>query len=141
MNTPVVRRGSRRSMMEFPPLCGPHSDMIVDTEDMSYETFSSPELLELGEWIGNDNLERGLPKESIARQLQTKTYLLPNDLEGSTSEERQIDICIICQDEYKNKEEIGILQCGHEYHTDCIRRWLDEKNVCPICKSKALSIT
>jgi len=29
-------------MQEFPPLCGPHCDMIVDTEDMSYETFSYP---------------------------------------------------------------------------------------------------
>jgi len=39
---------------------------------------------------------------------------------------------MISQDEYKNKEEIGILQCGHEYHADCIRRWLKEKNVCPL---------
>jgi len=35
---------------------------------------------------------------------------------------------MILQDEYKNEEEIGILQCGHEYH------------VCPLCKSKALAI-
>ncbi|ESW18484.1 hypothetical protein PHAVU_006G045000 [Phaseolus vulgaris] len=79
-------------------------------------------------------------EEIIARQMLTKTYLLPNNLEGSTSDEQEIDLCIICQDEYKNKEEIGILQCGHEYHADCVRRWLQEKNVCPLCKSKALSI-
>jgi len=47
---------------------------------------------------------------------------------------------MISQDEYKNKEEIGILQYGHEYHANCIRRWLQEKNVCPLCKSKALAI-
>jgi len=47
---------------------------------------------------------------------------------------------MISQDEYKNREEIGILQCGHEYHANCIRRWLHEKNICPICKSKALNI-
>jgi len=47
---------------------------------------------------------------------------------------------MISQDEYKNEEEIGILQCRHEYHVDCIRRWLHEKNVCPLCKSKALTI-
>ncbi|BAT76066.1 hypothetical protein VIGAN_01402200 [Vigna angularis var. angularis] len=44
------------------------------------------------------------------------------------------------RDEYKNKEEIGILQCGHEYHGECIKRWLHEKNVCPMCKSKGLTI-
>jgi len=42
---------------------------------------------------------------------------------------------MILQDEYKNEEEIGILQCQHEYHVDCIKRWLHEKR-----KSKALSI-
>ena len=47
---------------------------------------------------------------------------------------------IILQDDYKNKEEIGILQCGHEYHADCIKRWLIQKNICPMCKSKALTI-
>ncbi|KAK7333494.1 hypothetical protein VNO80_30268 [Phaseolus coccineus] len=110
-----------------------HSDMMVDIDDMSYE-----ELLVLGERIGN--VERGLSEDIIARQMQTKTYLLPNNLEGSTSEEQEIDLCIICQDEYKNKEEIGILRCGHEYHADCIRRWLQERDVCPLCKSKALVI-
>jgi len=124
------------------------------------------ELLILSEQIGS--VERGLSEEIIARQMLTKTYLLPNK-EGSASEEEEIDLCIICQvsnwsslhsmyylspinwnthvmwfhvsqDEYKNKEEIGILQCGHEYHADCVRRWLQEKNVCPLCKSKALSI-
>ncbi|XP_068494898.1 uncharacterized protein [Phaseolus vulgaris] len=112
-----------------------HSDIQLDIDDMSYE-----DLLILGERIGN--VERGLSEEIIARQMVTKTYLLPNNLEGSTSEEEEeeIDLCIICQDEYKNKEEIGILQCGHEYHADCVRRWLQEKNVCPLCKSKALAI-
>ncbi|ESW18472.1 hypothetical protein PHAVU_006G043800 [Phaseolus vulgaris] len=109
-----------------------HSDIQLDIDDMSYE-----ELLILSEQIGS--VERGLSEEIIARQMLTKTYLLPNK-EGSASEEEEIDLCIICQDEYKNKEEIGILQCGHEYHADCVRRWLQEKNVCPLCKSKALSI-
>ena len=43
------------------------------------------------------------------------------------------------QEEYKNKENIGILRCEHEYHADCFRRWLLEKNVCPMCKSVALT--
>ncbi|KAL9319818.1 hypothetical protein ACSQ67_011657 [Phaseolus vulgaris] len=47
---------------------------------------------------------------------------------------------MIVEDEYKNNEEIEILQCGHEYHADCLRRWLQEKNVCPLCKSKAIAI-
>jgi len=47
---------------------------------------------------------------------------------------------MISPDEYKNKEEFGILQCEHEYHANCVRRWLHEKNVCLMYRSKALTI-
>ncbi|RZC08812.1 probable E3 ubiquitin-protein ligase ZFP1 [Glycine soja] len=112
-----------------------HTDMHLDTEDMSYE-----DLLELGEQIGN--AKSGLSEKIITSQMKTKTYILPTNatnLEEADSEEQETDICIICQDEYKNKENIGILRCGHEYHADCLRRWLLEKNVCPLCKSVALT--
>jgi len=49
----------------------------------------------LSERIGN--VKRGSSEEIIARQMLTKTNLLPNNLEGSTSEEQEIDLCIICQ--------------------------------------------
>ncbi|XP_014490734.1 E3 ubiquitin-protein ligase MBR2-like [Vigna radiata var. radiata] len=117
------------NVQEFPSIGDPHSDMRLDIDGMSYE-----ELLELSEWI-NDKSERGLSEDIIARHMQTKSYLLPENLGDQES-----DICIICQDEYKNKEEIGILQCGHEYHVECVKRWLHEKNVCPMCKSKGLTI-
>ncbi|WVZ05009.1 hypothetical protein V8G54_018355, partial [Vigna mungo] len=85
-----------------------------------------------------DNVSRGLSEETITRVVKTKTCLLPNNLDGVTSKEQETDLCVICQDEYKNQEEIGILQCQHRYHANCIRRWLHEKNVCPICKSEVL---
>ncbi|KAI3955169.1 hypothetical protein MKX01_034198 [Papaver californicum] len=45
---------------------------------------------------------------------------------------------LILQAEYENQEIVGILDCGHEYHRDCISQWLLEKNVCAICKRRAL---
>ncbi|XP_014490044.1 probable E3 ubiquitin-protein ligase RHG1A [Vigna radiata var. radiata] len=129
MDTNDMSYGTLYNMQEFPSLGDPHSDMRLDIDGMSYE-----ELLELSEWI-NDNSKRGLSEDIITKHMQTKSYLLPENLGDQES-----DICIICQDEYKNKEEIGILQCGHEYHAECVKRWLHEKNVCPICKSKGLTI-
>ncbi|KAL9297901.1 hypothetical protein ACSQ67_023797 [Phaseolus vulgaris] len=118
---------------DVPWLGDDDSDMHLDIDDMSYE-----ELLELGERIGN--VGTSLLDETIARQMKTKTYLLPNNSREVAAEEQENDLCIICRDEYKNKQEIGILQCGHGYHTDCIRTWLHEKNVCPLCKSEALTL-
>ncbi|KAG5582901.1 hypothetical protein H5410_053528 [Solanum commersonii] len=44
----------------------------------------------------------------------------------------------ICQSEYENEENIGALQCGHEYHTDCIKQWLMRKTDCPMCRASVL---
>lgn len=35
-------------------------------------------------------------------------------------------------------DEIGKLDCGHEFHTNCIKQWLTLKNLCPICKMTGL---
>lgn len=113
-----------------------HSDLRLDIEDMSYE-----ELLALGERIGNVNT--GLSEEVIANQLKTTTYLSRRagiNLEEDECPDKEIDSCIICQDDYVTFEKIGVLGCGHEYHAECLKKWLLIKNVCPICKSEALSM-
>ncbi|KAI3454729.1 hypothetical protein Pfo_011392 [Paulownia fortunei] len=50
-------------------------------------------------------------------------------------------VCIVCQDQlYLEHGMIAALGCGHEYHVDCIKQWLKEKNFCPLCKAKALHV-
>lgn len=113
-----------------------HRDMRLDIEDMSYE-----ELLALGEHIGN--VSTGLSEEIISSQLKVKTYIsspISINLEEAACVDQESESCIICQDDYKSKDEIGILDCGHEYHADCLKKWLRMKNVCAICKSEALNI-
>ncbi|XP_040986565.1 probable E3 ubiquitin-protein ligase ZFP1 [Juglans microcarpa x Juglans regia] len=111
-------------------------DTRLDVEEhVSYE-----ELLALGEQIGN--VSTGLSMEMITSQLRTKTYesfATINNLEEATCEDQEADLCVICQDEYKNQENIGLLDCGHGYHADCLKKWLLVRNVCPICKSEALT--
>ncbi|GFP84586.1 probable E3 ubiquitin-protein ligase hip1 [Phtheirospermum japonicum] len=46
----------------------------------------------------------------------------------------------IGNENYINGDDIGTLDCGHEFHTDCIKQWLTLKNLCPICKMTALKI-
>ncbi|XP_047312664.1 RING finger protein 11-like [Impatiens glandulifera] len=45
--------------------------------------------------------------------------------------------CCICQEDYIHGEDICKLRCNHVYHIDCIKRWLTQKNFCPICKAPA----
>ncbi|KAH1083980.1 hypothetical protein J1N35_023741 [Gossypium stocksii] len=130
------------AMLDFPEfydepgnLIDHHRDMRLDIEDMSYE-----ELLALGERIGKVNT--GLSEETIRSKLKTRTYsiFVTNiNLEEVAPMDQEPESCIICQEDYKNQEEIGTLDCGHEYHAGCLSKWLFVKNVCPICKSEALT--
>jgi len=46
-------------------------------------------------------------------------------------------LCVICQDEYQPGDKLSTLPCVHHFHTDCIRKWVDEcKPECPLCKAE-----
>lgn len=101
-----------------------YRDMRLDVDSMSYE-----ELLALEETIGN--VSTGLSEDIVLKCLSRKRYSSgdQNCVEGS---------CAICLEEYKSDDGIGTLKnCGHDYHVDCIKKWLLVKNVCPICKAAA----
>ncbi|KAK6132812.1 hypothetical protein DH2020_033455 [Rehmannia glutinosa] len=129
------------AMLEFPGYHEPgdssdqHRDMRLDIDHMSYE-----ELLALGEQIGS--VGTGLPEEFVRDNLKVRTFSSSAtcfNLEEETCLNQQINFCVICQNDYEDGEDIGTVDCGHEYHRDCIKRWLIVKNTCPVCKSTALS--
>ncbi|KAL4559556.1 hypothetical protein LXL04_031698 [Taraxacum kok-saghyz] len=98
-----------------------HRDMRLDIDNMSYE-----ELLALEERIGNVNT--GLTEETILKHLKPKLYVAENS-------HPDIEPCCICQEEYNDGDDLGTLDCGHDFHQGCIKKWLQHKNSCPICKS------
>ncbi|KAL9417849.1 hypothetical protein AB3S75_040777 [Citrus x aurantiifolia] len=103
-----------------------HRDMRLDVDNMSYE-----ELLALEERIGD--VSTGLNEETIMKIMKQKRYTsleieIPSDQEP----------CCICQEEYTDGDNLGILDCGHDFHTNCIKQWLMQKNLCPICKTTGL---
>jgi hypothetical protein len=48
--------------------------------------------------------------------------------------------CSICLEKYDKKDNICNLKCKHNFHKDCLTKWLTIDNSCPICR-KSLSIT
>ena len=44
--------------------------------------------------------------------------------------------CVICLEDFVDKEKIICLPCIHVFHSECIKSWLESHNECPICKYK-----
>ncbi|KAG7594287.1 Zinc finger RING-type [Arabidopsis thaliana x Arabidopsis arenosa] len=103
-----------------------YRDMRLDVDNMTYE-----ELLSLEERIGD--VCTGLNEETISNRLKQQKY------KSSTSSPQEVEPCCICQEEYKEGEDIGMLECGHDFHSQCIKEWLKQKNLCPICKTTGLN--
>ncbi|XP_042010618.1 probable E3 ubiquitin-protein ligase RHG1A [Salvia splendens] len=54
------------------------------------------------------------------------------------TDQHEEEVCCICLDKLY-RGSVTTLDCSHEFHPDCIRRWLvDGQNFCPLCKAPAI---
>ena len=53
---------------------------------------------------------------------------------------RDVLICFFFAGKLQEWKKIATSDCGHEYHAECLEKWLIVKNLCPICKSEALAM-
>ena len=44
------------------------------------------------------------------------------------------DECAICLNSCEDGDEMCVLPCKHELHTDCLLPWLKQTNSCPLCR-------
>ncbi|MCO5602012.1 hypothetical protein L7F22_056139 [Adiantum nelumboides] len=95
----------------------------VDPDNMSYE-----ELVALGEAVGTHS--RGLKLDIIAA-LPYSSYT--EDEDACTIAE---DPCVICRFEYEEGDCLSTLPCKHQYHMECIKKWLQINKACPICSAE-----
>ena len=66
--------------------------------------------------------------------------LLPRYL-GSTSRRGHESTCTICLAEFKSNDEVMRLPCFHEFHSSCIKSWLQKSRLCPIDKTDVVKAT
>lgn len=96
----------------------------VDISTMGYDT-----LLDLGQAIGRVVEPEHLDPASIAA--------LPKR-GASKAGCSALGRCVICQEDMEPEEDIRVLPCRHEYHFDCVARWLGQSNSCCICQCPAM---
>ncbi|KAM9754258.1 uncharacterized protein ACNS7B_007279 [Menidia menidia] len=107
------RRRGRSRRRNGPP------DLSDDFQGNDYEA-----LLEFEERQGAV-VSKKLTRREIQR-FPTKTFQ-PASGPGNTQ-------CQICFCDYAGGEKLRMLPCFHDYHVQCIDRWLKDNPTCPICR-------
>ncbi|PUZ62950.1 hypothetical protein GQ55_3G027700 [Panicum hallii var. hallii] len=70
------------------------------------------------------------PDAAVAR-LEKRTFRAGGDGGGGVTE------CSICFGDFVDGEEVSVMPCplrGHEFHPECITKWLGTSNTCPLCR-------
>lgn len=66
----------------------------------------------------------------LTKHLPTSRYKKQRDSSAS---------CVVCMCDYKNRDKVRTLSCGHFFHVACIDEWLIKySSLCPLCKKGAL---
>ncbi|XP_021044300.1 E3 ubiquitin-protein ligase RLIM-like [Mus pahari] len=98
--------------------------MHVTSPETSNDSDSWPVLPDFSNFNDiHNNHPKGLTKEQIN---SLPVYIF--------CENDKISYCSICLTPYIQKSKIRVLPCFHEYHDECIDRWLSDNSTCPICR-------
>ncbi|XP_010261166.1 PREDICTED: E3 ubiquitin-protein ligase RNF167-like [Nelumbo nucifera] len=47
--------------------------------------------------------------------------------------------CVVCLSKFEEGEEVRELRCKHEFHKDCLDKWLQQRQAtCPLCRRSVL---
>ena len=71
---------------------------------------------------------RGLDDKSIKNYPISKIH----DISTLSEDKKK---CLVCLENFKNGDYFITLPCIHIFHADCIKKWMKQKNFCPICKN------
>lgn len=56
---------------------------------------------------------------------------------GQRVEEKDCPVCLELLDPLSLEARVGVIvACGHVFHDECLRVWLEEKNTCPVCRKR-----
>ncbi|XP_072174349.1 uncharacterized protein [Diadema setosum] len=64
-----------------------------------------------------------------------------NYLKRSQKQKKAKDIvsmCVVCQEEMEGNPNKRKLDCGHTFHSGCIKVWVNEEGTCPVCRKHTL---
>lgn len=46
----------------------------------------------------------------------------------------ELEECAICLNHFETIEEYRELKCMHKFHINCINRWIEQNDRCPLCR-------
>ncbi|XP_058070957.1 uncharacterized protein LOC131219994 [Magnolia sinica] len=123
---------SLRSMVEVVVSKGRYSlQVVLEIEYLTSDLYNEDEAVHQAtadsmDMGGNSGGFGGTPasRSSIEEALRTE----------KVGERDWMENCRICLDEFRDDMEVKRMPCSHVFHGACITQWLEQSNMCPLCR-------
>lgn len=98
--------------------------------------------------VNNGNNDPATAVAAAAIQMQeiqhqhrpTSLALKTRRYSASLNEGEDDKVCTICLGSILDGDRVGLLPCGHDFHVQCLKIWLQRKNQCPLCQKQQVAI-
>jgi len=87
--------------------------------------------------INNIKKKRNLTKRKMNKNRTRRRYYNGGMPVRTTKDDKNtIEYCSICFDPLREEDFIHFIQftCGHQFHLECIKQWIEIKPTCPMCR-------
>jgi hypothetical protein len=98
---------------------------LMINEELTYE-----QMIRLQEMMGTVN--RGVSTEMIDAKI--KKFMFVNAQNSGLAGVAAGTSCSICLQDFVVDDSLRTLPCTHSYHSECIDKWLNQVNKCPLCR-------
>ena len=89
--------------------------------------FTSPRFEEYDRVIEESLTDVELKRENVSIKVKNRIFDINKD---------NFKSCSVCLENFKDKETVSCLDCGHYFHSNCIKEWGCYKQSCPNCRKK-----
>jgi hypothetical protein len=83
------------------------------------------------------------PLLPVSFSLRTRTFRKEHGSDSTEKESGHEDTdessCTICFAPLIDGERVGALACNHIFHVDCLKMWVQRRNVCPLCQTREIA--
>lgn len=55
-------------------------------------------------------------------------------LETQKYQGESVETCVVCMEEFSVGVDVTRMPCSHIFHGECIVKWLENSNFCPLCR-------
>jgi hypothetical protein len=87
-------------------------------------------------FLAGTRLPLSSPIENASRCIVVlKTMKYKEELRQDLEE----DICTICLNTFHEGDRVGDIKCKHIFHKECLKKWIQRKNHCPLCQGDEMA--